>query len=523
MKILVTGATGFVGNYVIGELLKRNISVIATSTDVEKAKKKDWFNKVVYIEHRITEEGTEDLFYKFHQPDILIHLAWGSLDNFKSEKHVTEIYPAHLVFLTNLLENGLKDLTCIGTCLEYGMREGELNEEFPSEPVIAYAIAKDTLRKTLNNLKNKIDFSFKWVRLFYMYGIGQSPKSILSLLEQALKDKEKLFKMSPGEQIRDYLTVEKAAYNIVTVALQNKIDGIINCGSNQPVSIKQLVKDYLKRSNKQIDLDLGYFPYNDYEPLHFWGNNYKLLKIFKMNPVEEFRKEREERIQGFEHNKELLDAAKQFNIVSNREKYSYNFSWMGRPIIQYPQDMIAMQELIWVIKPDLIIETGIAHGGSLIYYASLMEMIGKGEIVGVDIDIRAHNRAEIEAHAMSKRIRMIQGSSIDPNIVEEIRKHTIGKKTIMVALDSNHTHDHVLQELKLYADFTTVGSYCIVFDTIVEDLPKGSYDRPWDVGNNPKTAVHEFLKSNSNFEIDKQIDNKLLISVAPEGYLKRVK
>lgn len=242
-----------------------------------------------------------------------------------------------------------------------------------------------------------------------------------------------------------------------------------------------------------------------------------------MNPVEQFKKEREELIKSFGTNKELKDAAAQFNNISNRDRYSYNFTWMGRPIIQYPQDMIAMQELLWELKPDLIVETGIAHGGSLIFYASIMELIGKGEVLGVDIDIRDHNRKEIEAHPMAKRIKMIQGSAIDPAIVAEVAKHVAGKKTVMVLLDSNHTHDHVLAELQMYANFTTVGSYCVVFDTIVEDLPKGMYDRPWDVGNNPKTAVFEYLKSNPNFVIDKQIDNKLLISVAPDGYLKRVK
>jgi cephalosporin hydroxylase len=196
---------------------------------------------------------------------------------------------------------------------------------------------------------------------------------------------------------------------------------------------------------------------------------------------------------------------------------------MGRPIIQYPQDMIAMQELIWDIKPDLIIETGIAHGGSLIYYASIMELIGKGEIIGIDIDIREHNKKEIEAHPMFKRIKMIQGSAIDPEIVAKAANYIKPGMTVMVCLDSNHTHDHVLEELKLYAPLVTLGSYCVVFDTIVEDMPKGMYDRPWDIGNNPKTAVFEYLKTDDSFEINTQIDNKLLISVAPSGYLKKVK
>lgn len=242
-----------------------------------------------------------------------------------------------------------------------------------------------------------------------------------------------------------------------------------------------------------------------------------------MNPIDQFKQECAERVATYGSHEELKQAAKDFNIVSNRELYSYNFSWMGRPIIQYPQDMIAMQELIWKIQPDLIIETGIAHGGSLVYYASLMELIGKGEIVGIDIDIRQHNREAIEAHPMFKRMTLLEGSSLSEEIVDKVRAMAKDKKTIMVSLDSNHTHEHVLEELKLYAPFVTPGSYCVVFDTIVEDMPKGMYDRPWDIGNNPKTAVWEYLKTNDDFEIDHQIDNKLLISVAPEGYLKRVK
>ncbi|WP_461129897.1 cephalosporin hydroxylase family protein [Spirosoma aerophilum] len=240
------------------------------------------------------------------------------------------------------------------------------------------------------------------------------------------------------------------------------------------------------------------------------------------NPITEFQQECADRAASYPEKTDLVAAAQAFNVASNREKYSYNFSWMGRPIIQYPQDMIAMQELIWRIQPDVLIETGIAHGGSLIYYASLFELIGKGEVIGIDIDIRAHNRAEIEAHPMFKRITMLEGSAVDEALVADVAKLVAGKKTIMVSLDSNHTHEHVLRELELYSPFVTVGSYCVVFDTIVEDMPAQMYDRPWDKGNNPKTAVWEFLKTTSDFEVDHAIDNKLLISVAPEGYLKRV-
>jgi len=243
------------------------------------------------------------------------------------------------------------------------------------------------------------------------------------------------------------------------------------------------------------------------------------------DPIHEFNAEKENRINNYANNESLKAAAREFNNASNSSQYSYNFTWMGRPIIQYPQDIIAMQEIIWDIKPDLIIETGIAHGGSLIYYASILELIGKGQVLGIDIDIRKHNKEEIEKHPMFKRISMIEGSSIADSTYQEVKKIAEKNKTILVVLDSNHTHEHVLRELQLYAPLVSVGSYAVVFDTIVEDLPEGYFNqqRPWGIGDNPKTAVWEFLKSNDDFEINKSIDNKLLISVAPDGYLKRIK
>lgn len=244
-----------------------------------------------------------------------------------------------------------------------------------------------------------------------------------------------------------------------------------------------------------------------------------------MNRTDEFKAECEQRIKSYSRNEPLLDATKKFMIESTPAKYSYNFSWMGRPIIQYPQDILAMQEIIWKVNPDLIIETGIAHGGSLIFYASMLELLGgEGQVLGIDIDIREHNRGEIEKHPMFKRIKMIQGSSVDTGIVKKASDFAKGKKCVLVVLDSNHTHDHVLKELENYSPLVTKGSYLVVFDTIVEDLPRKFYpDRPWDKGNNPKTAVFEFLKHNDRFVIDKDIEQKLLITVAPSGYLQCVK
>lgn len=242
------------------------------------------------------------------------------------------------------------------------------------------------------------------------------------------------------------------------------------------------------------------------------------------DPIQAFTEERKERILKNGNNTALQAAARTFNTESNKAQYSYNFSWMGRPIIQYPQDMIAMQEIIWEVKPDVIIETGIAHGGSLIYYASLLELIGSGQVLGIDIDIREHNKREIQRHPMYKRITMIQGSSISHEVIEQVQEIVRGKEKVIVCLDSNHTHEHVLNELNLYSPFVSVGSYIVAFDTIVEDLPEGyfSQKRPWGISNNPRTAVDQFLKANKNFIIDDSIDKKLLISVAPRGYLKRI-
>ena len=234
----------------------------------------------------------------------------------------------------------------------------------------------------------------------------------------------------------------------------------------------------------------------------------------------------------------ISELADKFFIKSVEEKYSYRFSWLGRPIIQYPQDMIQIQELIWQVKPDAVIETGIAHGGSLIMTASLLALLDycdaasnltlidpvlpKRKVLGIDIDIRTHNREAIESHPMASRIEMIEGSSIDDHVIDKVRQFAKKYKTVMVFLDSNHTHLPVLSELEAYGPLVSKGSYCVVFDTAIEDLPvELSGDRPWGPGNSPKSATFEYLKRHPEFEIDKEIDNKLLISVAKEGYLKK--
>ncbi len=246
--------------------------------------------------------------------------------------------------------------------------------------------------------------------------------------------------------------------------------------------------------------------------------------------MNEFEREVASRVEANAADRPLQTATNEFMKASIAAKYSYNFSWLGRPVIQYPQDIVAMQELIWSLQPELIVETGIAHGGSLIFSASMLELNAAcggpadARVVGVDIDIRAHNRKAIEAHPMFRRITMIEGSSVAPEVVASVRAMAAGKKSVLVCLDSNHTHEHVLAELEAYAPITTVGNYCVVFDTIVEDLPEAlSFDRPWGPGDNPKTAARHYLASHPEFEVDARFDAKLLIGVAPQGYLRRVR
>lgn len=258
------------------------------------------------------------------------------------------------------------------------------------------------------------------------------------------------------------------------------------------------------------------------------------------DPFQQFAQERSQQIAGYPLDKVFTTQSQDWLEASMRRRYVYNFDWLGRPIIQYPQDMVAIQELVWSTRPDLIIETGIAHGGSLVLSASLLAMLdycdaveggtvldpkaSKRKVLGLDIDIRSHNREAIESHPLAHKIDMIQGSSISPEVIAKVQDYARGYQRIMICLDSNHTHEHVLAELSAYAPLTTPGCYCVVFDTFVEDMPADLFpNRPWAPGDNPMTAVREFLKVHSEFEVDKTIDNKLLISVAPNGYLKRLK
>jgi dTDP-6-deoxy-L-talose 4-dehydrogenase (NAD+) len=279
-KVLVTGCTGFIGNHVVKQLLQNGCEVVATSAHETKARQFDWFRQVKYIPFDLQADNVmHNYFELFDRPDALIHLAWEGLPNYRSLFHFEENLPAHYRFLKQLVTEGLTDITVTGTCFEYGMQEGALREVDQALPANPYALAKDTLRKFLAELQKHQPFVFKWVRLFYLYGPGQHPNSLLSQLEKALETGAPDFKMSGGEQVRDYLPVEQVAGNIVKIALQRRVTGIVNCCSGIPITVKQLVERYLQERGRTIPLTLGYYPYPDYEPMKFWGDNAKLKII----------------------------------------------------------------------------------------------------------------------------------------------------------------------------------------------------------------------------------------------------
>ena len=238
-----------------------------------------------------------------------------------------------------------------------------------------------------------------------------------------------------------------------------------------------------------------------------------------------FELEKLENIRKLGQSDDLRALSMKWIADVSRHKYSYHFTWLGRPVIQFPQDLVAMQEIIWRVRPSLIIETGVARGGSLVFYASLLELVGGDRrVVGIDIDVREHNRLEIEKHPLAQRIDLVEGSSVEPRVIETVNEMARDRRPILVVLDSNHTSDHVLKELEAYSPLVTRDSYLVVFDTVIEEMPEGFFpDRPWGKGDNPKTAVQEFLRGTDRFVVDEEYDAKLLITVAPGGYLRCVK
>lgn len=280
MKILVTGATGFIGQHVVSTLLADGQKVIATSSNEEKARTFDWYSEVDYVEFDYHKESL-DYYNYFGEPDALIHLAWNGLPNYNEPFHIEENLPANCRFLRNFVKNNIEKLVVSGTCYEYGMQNGCLQESCCTQPVTQYGLAKDTLRKYTEYILKDSTTSFNWIRLFFLYGKGQNPRSLLPQLEKAIADGDKVFNMSMGEQLRDYLPVEKAAQHICKIVMQKDVEGIVNCCSGKPISVRRLVENYISAHDTNISLNLGYYPYPEYEPMAFWGDNTKLEKIVK--------------------------------------------------------------------------------------------------------------------------------------------------------------------------------------------------------------------------------------------------
>lgn len=276
MKVAITGATGFIGRHVIDQLVNLGISPIIICRDSSVIDEKFKVHKIIIAN---IENENEDLFNKLGKPDLLIHLAWGNLPNYSSRSHFENQINSQYSFLKRLIKSGLKELLVTGTCFEYGMQSGQLHEGMLSTPSNPYGFAKDCLRKQLEFLMKDYPFNLTWTRLFYLFGEGQSPKSLYTLLKNAIKNEHSTFEMSAGEQLRDYLTVESASKYIVTLALNNKNNGIVNVCSGNPISIRKLVEGWIDENNWKIKLDLGKYPYPDYEPFAFWGDKQKLISL----------------------------------------------------------------------------------------------------------------------------------------------------------------------------------------------------------------------------------------------------
>jgi len=281
MKFLVTGATGFVGNHVVTRLLNLGQEVVATARSRDKARKFEWFNRVLFIPHEISDTDHDlPIFNYFEKPNVLIHLAWDGISDVQNQMHLESNLTKHKKFLSDYISSGGKHLLVTGTCLEYGKQSGSLSEDLNTYPTTQYGKAKNDLRRHLEGLqKQNNSFLFQWVRLFYMFGEGQHPKSIIPQLDAAIKKGDALFNMSGGEQTRDYLPVDLVAEYICKIALQDRVTGIINCCSGNPISIKHLVEKYIISKGVSIRMNLGYYPYTSYEPMHFWGDNTKLKSV----------------------------------------------------------------------------------------------------------------------------------------------------------------------------------------------------------------------------------------------------
>lgn len=278
MKVAVTGASGFIGRHVLFKLSERLCEVTAIT---RKSENLSGFKSKIDIMEMDISLPLENAYELIGNPDILIHLAWNGLPNYKSLHHIETELPVQYRFLSGLVKSGLPNLVVAGTCFEYGMQSGALNEEFETRPTNPYGFAKDTLRCQLEYLKHEHPFNLTWARLFYIYGEGQSESSLFPQLKKAVEKGDKTFNMSGGEQLRDYLPVDEIARYLVSLAMMEKDIGVVNICSGNTISVRRLVEGWIKEHNWSIRLNFGYYPYPDYEPMNFWGDNSKFQKILR--------------------------------------------------------------------------------------------------------------------------------------------------------------------------------------------------------------------------------------------------
>ncbi len=286
MKVLVTGASGFIGRHVVRRLVERGHSVTALARNTERAEVLNWPGAVTFMARDIHDPKLD--VNDFGPQDAVIHLAWPGLPNYNALYHFEETLPADYRFLKSLVVGGYTHLLVAGTCFEYGMQEGQLDESMDTSPGNSYALAKDSLRRFLHTLSSQLPFTLQWARLFYTFGAGQNPGSLLAQLDQALQAGDKEFPMSQGEQLRDYLPVEEVAERLVRLVEHSECQGIFNICSGKAISVRRLVEDVVASTGKSIDLKLGYYPYSVYEPLAFWGASKKMealttLKVTNKN------------------------------------------------------------------------------------------------------------------------------------------------------------------------------------------------------------------------------------------------
>lgn len=278
MKVLVTGATGFVGRHIVGALLAKGHHVVATARDEQKAQAMPWFKRVKFVPFDI-QSKREATVQLFDSPDAVMHLAWPGLPNYHALFHIEDNLPAAYLFLKALVEQGVRQVMVAGTCFEYGRKNGMLSESLPADPDNAYAVAKNSLHQFLVALSKETPFALQWSRLFYMYGPGQNPRSLISKLDDAIARGDPEFPMSGGEQLRDYLPVEKAAEKMVAILECTEFRGVVNISNGVPISVRRLVEDRVHLKQSAIALRCGALPYSEHESFAFWGDASRLREL----------------------------------------------------------------------------------------------------------------------------------------------------------------------------------------------------------------------------------------------------